>query len=184
MRYVFYTFTLVGFVVAAIYASSIAPSVNIAATLPSKAQVLPTADKTLEPLMEAPSVLERSSQKGGATGDKILVEVIDSAVVNIGPPMDPDDPSSWAEAESTELVNIGPPMDPDDPSTWPQLVDGAVVNIGEPMDPDDPSTWSRSEAKVPINIGELMDPDDPSTWSQPSNTGVINIGEYIDPDNP
>ena len=62
-------------------------------------------------------------------------------VINIGEPMDPDDPSTWPQPENNEVINIGEPMDPDDPSTWPQFENTEVINIGEPMDPDDPSTW-------------------------------------------
>ena len=47
-----------------------------------------------------------------------------------------------AEAPATDdrdqVINIGEPMDPDDPSTWPQPENTEVINIGEPMDPDDP----------------------------------------------
>ena len=105
-------------------------------------------------------------------------------VINIGEPMDPDDPSTWPQPENTEVINIGEPMDPDDPSTWPQPENTEVINIGEPMDPDDPSTWPQPENTEVINIGEPMDPDDPSTWPQPENTEVINIGEPMDPDDP
>ena len=105
-------------------------------------------------------------------------------VINIGEPMDPDDPSTWPQPENTEVINIGEPMDPDDPSTWPQPENTEVINIGEPMDPDDPSTWPQPENTEVINIGEPMDPDDPSTWPQRENTEVINIGEPMDPDDP
>ena len=105
-------------------------------------------------------------------------------VINIGEPMDPDDPSTWPQPENTEVINIGEPMDPDDPSTWPQSENTEVINIGEPMDPDDPSTWPQPESTEVINIGEPMDPDDPSTWLQPENAEVINIGEPMDPDDP
>ena len=43
--------------------------------------------------------------------------------------------------DKDDVINIGEPMDPDDPSTWPQPESTEVINIGEPMDPDDPSTW-------------------------------------------
>ena len=69
------------------------------------------------------------------------VELDQDGVINIGEPMDPDDPSTWPVDENTEVINIGEPMDPDDPSTWPQPESTEVINIGEPMDPDDPSTW-------------------------------------------
>ena len=46
-----------------------------------------------------------------------------------------------AEGSADGVINIGEPMDPDDPSTWPQPENTEVINIGEPMDPDDPSTW-------------------------------------------
>ena len=105
-------------------------------------------------------------------------------VINIGEPMDPDDPSTWPQPENTEVINIGEPMDPDDPSTWPQSENTEVINIGEPMDPDDPSTWPQSENTEVINIGEPMEPGDSSTWPQPENTEVINIGEPMDPDDP
>ena len=108
----------------------------------------------------------------------------EDGVINIGEPMDPDDPSTWPQPENTEVINIGEPMDPDDPSTWPQPENTEVINIGEPMDPDDPSTWPQPENTEVINIGEPMDPDDPSTWPQPENTEVINIGEPMDPDDP
>ena len=122
-----------------------------------------------------PSVVERSDEFDGDDKDR---------VINIGEPMDPDDPSTWPQSESTEVINIGEPMDPDDPSTWPQSESTEVINIGEPMDPDDPSTWPQSESTQVINIGEPMDPDDPYTWPQSENTEVINIGEPMDPDDP
>jgi len=108
----------------------------------------------------------------------------DEEVINIGEPMDPDDPSTWPQDENQEVINIGEPMDPDDPSTWPQDENQEVINIGEPMDPDDPSTWPQDENQEVINIGEPMDPDDPSTWPQDENQEVINIGEPMDPDDP
>ena len=183
MRFVILASAAIGVVWLATYIQTLEQSDRTLTAPVGESDALGTIDQPAETTFsEKPSLLGSSREK--AALPVAATELVEPAVINIGPPMDPDDPSSWAEPESTELVNIGPPMDPDDPSTWPQLVDGAVVNIGEPMDPDDPSTWSRSEAKVPINIGELMDPDDPSTWSQPSNTEVINIGEYIDPDNP
>ena len=106
----------------------------------------------------------------------------EDGVINIGEPMDPDDPSTWPQPETTEVINIGEPMDPDDPSTWPQPDSTEVINIGEPMDPDDPSTWPQLENTEVINIGEPIDPDDPSTWPPPENTEVTNIGEPMDPD--
>lgn len=106
----------------------------------------------------------------------------EDGVINIGEPMDPDDPSTWPQPETTEVINIGEPMDPDDPSTWPQPDSTEVINIGEPMDPDDPSTWPQLENTEVINIGEPIDPDDPSTWPPLENTEVINIGEPMDPD--
>ena len=105
-------------------------------------------------------------------------------VINIGEPMDPDDPSTWPQPENTQVINIGEPMDPDDPSTWPQPENTEVINIGEPMDQDDPSTWPQPENTEVINIGEPMDPDDPSAWPQPESTEVINIGKPMDPDDP
>ena len=122
-----------------------------------------------------------------AIKEMIAEEVIDldqDGVINIGEPMDPDDPSTWPVDENTEVINIGEPMDPDDPSTWPVDEDNEVINIGEPMDPDDPSTWPVDENTEVINIGEPMDPDDPVTWPIDENTEVINIGELTDPDEP
>ena len=55
-------------------------------------------------------------------------------------------PQLWPQPKNTEVINIGEPMDPDDPSTWPQPESTEVINIGEPMDPDDPSTWPQPEA--------------------------------------
>jgi hypothetical protein len=108
----------------------------------------------------------------------------EDGVINIGEPMDPNDPSTWPRSENTEVINIGEPMNPDDPSTWSQPENTEVINIGEPMDPDDPSTWPQPENTEVINIGEPIYPDDPSTSAQPENTEVINIGEPKDPDNP
>ena len=105
-------------------------------------------------------------------------------VISIGEPMDPDDPSTWPQSETTEVINIGEPMDPDDHSTWPQSDSTEVINIGEPMDPDDPSTWLQADNFKVINIGEPMNPDDPSTWPQSESTEVINIGPPMDPDDP
>ena len=53
-------------------------------------------------------VIERTDELGGDDKDR---------VINIGEPMDPDDPSTWPQPENTEVINIGEPMDPDDPST-------------------------------------------------------------------
>ena len=122
-----------------------------------------------------PSVVERTDEFDGDDKDR---------VINIGEPMDPNDPSTWPQSESTEVINIGEPMDPDDPSTWPQSENTEVINIGEPMHPDDPSTWPQSESTEVINVGGEIDPDDPSTWPQSENTEVINIGEPMDPGDP
>ncbi len=133
-------------------------------------------DDYLPPDAADPAVATIESE-GPATDDR-------DQVINIGEPMDPNDPSTWPQSESTEVINIGEPMDPDDPSTWPQSESTEVINIGEPMDPDDPSTWPQPENSEVSNIGEPMDPDDPSTWPQSENTEVINIGEPMDPDDP
>ena len=124
-----------------------------------------------------------SPASGAEAADEPRVDDEDR-VINIGEPMDPDDPSTWPQSENTEVINIGEPMDPDDPSTWPQSENTEVINIGEPMDPDDPSIWLQPENNEVINIGEPMDPDDPYTWPQSENTEVINIGEPMDPDDP
>ena len=134
----------------------------------------------------------RSGEKADFAEAEAIKEVVakevnnldQDGVINIGEPMDPDDPSTWPVDENTEVINIGEPMDPDDPSTWPVDENTEVINIGEPMDPDDPSTWPVDESTEVINIGEPMDPDDPSTWAQPEGAEVINIGEPMDPDDP
>ncbi len=146
---------------------------------PASSDGLPSFTETElegEPLMESvpppqvPATFEAKPADGG--------------VINIGEPMDPDDPSTWPQPGSNEVSNIGEPMDPDDPSTWPQPENTELINIGEPMDPDDPSTWPQPENTEAINIGEPMDPDDPSIWPQPDTTEVINIGEPMNPDEP
>ena len=141
---------------------------------------------------EAKSDLTRSGEKADFAEAEAIEEVVaeevndldQDGVINIGEPMDPDDPSTWPVDENTEVINIGEPMDPDDPSTWPVDENTEVINIGEPMDPDDPSTWPVDESTEVINIGEPMDPDDPLTWAQPEGAEVINIGEPMDPDDP
>ena len=131
----------------------------------------------------------RAGEQAEAEASKGMVaeEAIDldqDGVINIGEPMDPDDPWTWPVDENTEVISIGEPMDPDDPSTWPVNENAEVINIGEPMDPDDPSTWPEDENTEVINIGEPMDPDDPTTWPQRESTEVINLGEPMDPDDP
>jgi hypothetical protein len=120
-------------------------------------------------------VIESIDELGGDDKDR---------VINIGEPLDPDDPFTWAKSESTEVINIGEPMDPDDPSTWPQSESTEVINIGEPMDPDDPSTWPQSESTEVINIGELVDPEDSFNLPRSDSSEVITIGEPMDPDDP
>jgi len=183
MRYVILASAAIGVVWLATYVQTLDQS-DVSLTGPiGESGALEAIDQPAEKIFpEKPSLRGSSLEK--VASQATAIELGEPGVINIGPPMDPDDPTSWTEPETAELVNIGPPMDPDDPSTWSQLVNAEVLNVGEPMDPDDPSTWSRSESHELINIGELMDPDDPSTWSQPGNTEVINIGEYIDPDNP
>ena len=157
-----------------------APAVTVTpgSVPPVSAEHQAEATETLTDVVSPPSqapVVERIDGIGGDDSDR---------VINIGEPMDPDDPSTWPQSESTEVINIGEPMDPDDPSTWPQSENTEVINIGDPMDPDDPSTWPQSENTEVINIGDPMDPDDPYTWPQPDSTEVINIGEPMDPDDP
>ena len=94
--------------------------------------VTETLNNVTSPLNQ-PTVIERTDELGGDDKDR---------VINIGEPMDPDDPSTWPQSERTEVINIGEPMDPGDPSTWPQSESAEVINIGEPMDPDDPVTWN------------------------------------------
>ena len=60
-------------------------------------------------------------EEAEAITEMVAEEVIDldqDGVINIGEPMDPDDPSTSSVDENTEVI-IGEPMDPDDPSTWP-----------------------------------------------------------------
>lgn len=134
--------------------------------------------------MEPLSMNLQVSPEADLEAEPSAVEPGAETVINIGEPMDPDDPSTWPVDENTEVINIGEPMDPDDPSTWPVDENTEVINIGEPMDPDDPSTWPVDESTEVINIGEPMDPDDPLTWAQPEGAEVINIGEPMDPDDP
>ena len=141
---------------------------------------------------EAESDLIRSGEQADVADAEAIKEVVaeevndldQDGVINIGEPMDPDDSSTWAVDENTEVINIGEPMDPDDPSTWAVDENTEVINIGEPMDPDDPSTLPVDENTEVINIGEPMDPDDPLTWPIDENTAVVNIGEPMDPDDP
>ena len=169
----------------------------LAGRAPEPSENLGASDMASEPTKGPEPILDPvpASQAGGDESDETSttapstdaddsLEPDTDGVINIGEPMDPDDPSTWPQPENTEVINIGEPMDPDDPSTWPQPENTEVINIGEPMNPDDPSTWPQPENTEVINIGEPMDPDDPSTWPQPENTEVINIGEPMDPDNP
>ena len=150
---------------------------------------------SLEPVIEATIAEPRTSAPESAPmQDPLSPEPIEAlttdlpetedTLINIGEPMDPNEPSTWPQTDNTEAINIGEPMDPDDPSTWPQSDSTEVINIGEPMDPDDPSTWPQPENTEVINIGEPMDPDNPYTWPSSDNTEVINIGEPMDPDDP
>ena len=116
------------------------------------------------PMPDEPSEAEAARMDQGQDSEPISGGADKDEVINIGGPMDPDDPSTWPQPENTEVINIGEPMDPDDPSTWPQPESTEVINIGEPMDPDDPSAWPQPESTEVINIGKPMDPDDPSTW--------------------
>ena len=158
---------------------------------PGAAEMAPKPIKGPEPILDLVPAPQARGDKSDETpttapsadADDALAPDTDG-VINIGEPMDPDDPSTWPQPENTEVINIGEPMDPDDPSTWPQRESTEVINIGEPMDPDDPSTWPQPENTEVINIGEPMDPDDPSTWPQRESTEVINIGEPMDPDDP
>ena len=124
--------------------------------LSNEAEIDPTGAGEQAEVIEAEAIEEMVAEEA--------VEVDQDGVVNIGEPMDPDDPATWPVNENTEVINIGEPMDPDDPSTWPVDENTEVINIGEPMDPDDPSTWPVDDNTEVINIGEPMDPDDPSTW--------------------
>ena len=134
--------------------------------------------------MEPLSGNSQVSPEAGIVAEPSSIQPGTETVINIGEPMDPDDPSTWPVDENTEVINIGEPIDPDDPSTWPRSDSTEVINIGEPMDPDDPSTWPVDENTEVINIGEPMDPGDPLTWAQSEGAEVINIGEPMDPDAP
>ena len=152
--------TAIALVVAVAVWSLLDPVVEPSApSLPASSDDLPSF---VEPEPEAESVIEITPRPEVVPASE--AERADDGVINIGEPMDPDDPSTWPQPENTEVINIGEPMDPDDPSTWPQPESTEVINIGEPMDPDDPSTWPQPESTEVINIGEPMDPDDPSTW--------------------
>ena len=115
---------------------------------PGASEMAPEPIKGPEPILDPMPV----SQVGGDKSDEAAtaapstaaddsLELDTDSVINIGEPMDLDDPSTWPQPENTEVINIGEPMDPDDPSTWPEPENTEVINIGEPMDPDDPSTW-------------------------------------------
>ena len=153
-------------VVALFVAITVIATVFIQQPKPKSSLPQPAGPVTLPEPITTPTAKPTASE---LTGEAWLVpddsnETAETGVINIGEPMDPDDPSTWPQSENTEVINIGEPMDPDDPSTWPQPENTEVINIGAPMDPDDPSTWPQSQNTEVTNIGEPMDPDDPSTW--------------------
>ena len=145
-------------------------------SLSNQTEIDPTGAGERAEVAEVEAIKEMGAEEG--------IDLDHHGVINIGEPMDPDDPSTWPVDENIDVINIGEPMDADDPSTWPVDENTEVVNIGELMDPDDPSTWPVDENIEVINIGEPMDPDDPLTWPIDENTEVVNIGEPMDPDDP
>jgi len=184
MNRAFLMLALVVVVFVVIYARPSGPVENTAVKPVSESESPDATQRALEHPMDRKASSEDSSQEGDALDQQLAKDTIEPGVINIGPAMDPDDPLSWPEPESTEVINIGEPMDPDDPSTWPMSESDEVVYVGAPMDPDDPSTWPQSDRAEVINIGEPMNPDDPSTWPPSESSEVINIGQRIDPDNP
>ena len=176
---------LAAVLVGAVWLWSIQPPERSAPVSSLSTGVVPSVQRELLQSTQEPVTTSQTMPRGSDKGSDLPgIESDAGGVINIGEPMDPDDPSTWPQPENTEVTNIGEPMDPDDPSTWPQPESTEVINIGEPMDPDDPSTWPLPETTEVINIGEPMDPDDPTTWPQSEKTEVINIGEPMDPDDP
>ena len=95
-----------------------------------------TPDQSLE------SVLEMQPEKTPDPVWKAMPDDNGKAVVEPARMDQSQDSAPVSEGvDRDQVINIGEPMDPDDPSTWPQSETTEVINIGKPMDPDDPSTW-------------------------------------------
>ena len=112
-----------------------------------------------------------------ATDGLKTIEGIESSRVDVGALMDPNDPSTWTEANEV-IINVGEEMDPNDVSTW-QETSTAQFNVGVSMDPNDDSTWIEQDY-LPMNVGELIDPNDADTWHS-TDVNPMNVGAPADP---
>lgn len=106
----------------------------------------------------------------------------ESAIIEIGEPIDPQDSAVWSTSEDNTVINIGEMIDPDDPLVWSEDRTREVVNIGEPVDPGDPAQWSVDRSLEPISIGEYTHPQDAAAWFVDYADDGIDIGEPLDPE--
>lgn len=107
---------------------------------------------------------------------------LESQIIEIGEPIDPEDPSAWSISDANEVVSVGDPIDPEDPAAWSVDRNNEVVNIGEYIDPEDPAAWTVDRSVEVINIGDYVSPEDAATWSVDHSVENINIGEPLDPE--
>ena len=99
--------TAIALVVAVAVWSLLDPVVEPSApSLPASSDDLPSF---VEPEPEAESLIEMTPRPEVVPASES--EPADDGVINIGEPMDPDDPSTWPQPENTEVINIGEPMD-------------------------------------------------------------------------
>jgi hypothetical protein len=112
----------------------------------------------------------------------------DEPPVEIGEPLDPDDPLNAVMAMADEEpVGIGPPLDADNPSAWqPEESSEAPIELGEPLNADDPEAWQPERiSEEVIEIGYELDPDDPWGWvPDDAPDEPIEIGEFLPVEGP
>ena len=106
----------------------------------------------------------------------------ESAIIEIGEPIDPQDSAVWSTSEDNTVINIGEMIDPDDPLVWSADRNREAVNIGELVDPGDPATWSVDQSVEPVSIGDYTHPTDGAEWFVDYGADGIDIGESLDPE--
>jgi len=91
---------------------------------------------------------------------------------------------------TTTVVNIGEPLDADNPPLETASLSGNVINIGPPMDVDDSTPDSTSIPDTVISIGPALDAggnagedtDGPGITPAGTSTEIVSIGEAISAD--
>jgi len=142
-------------------------------------------EKYQHTLTESPDVAQRGSasfadtpatfggglQKSASKDESAdTLRDMDLVLVEIGPPLNADEPAQWTQEEYRQEINIGPPLNADEPAQWTQEEYGQEIDIGLSRSAD---TWTYHEDSE-------LKPIDTEKESSEVYPDIIEIGPEMD----